>query len=46
MGAQFDGQKIAVVGGSAGIGHQAALDIIDRGGTGGRGPSSATCALS
>jgi NAD(P)-dependent dehydrogenase (short-subunit alcohol dehydrogenase family) len=32
MGAEFDGKKIVVVGGSAGIGCQAALDVIDRGG--------------
>jgi hypothetical protein len=33
MGAQFDGKKIVVVGGSAGMGRQAALDVIDRGGS-------------
>jgi NAD(P)-dependent dehydrogenase (short-subunit alcohol dehydrogenase family) len=33
MGAEFDGKKIVVVGGSAGIGRQAALDVIARGGS-------------
>jgi NAD(P)-dependent dehydrogenase (short-subunit alcohol dehydrogenase family) len=33
MGAEFEGKKIVVVGGSAGIGRQVALDIIDRGGS-------------
>jgi hypothetical protein len=33
MGAEFDGKKIVVVGGSAGMGRQAALDVIDRGGS-------------
>lgn len=33
MGAEFDGKKIIVVGGSAGMGRQVALDVIDRGGS-------------
>src|ERR1700741_2289873 len=33
MGAEFDGKKIVVVGGSAGMGRQAALDVVDRGGS-------------
>jgi NAD(P)-dependent dehydrogenase (short-subunit alcohol dehydrogenase family) len=33
MGAEFDGKKIVIVGGSAGMGRQAALDVIDRGGS-------------
>jgi NAD(P)-dependent dehydrogenase (short-subunit alcohol dehydrogenase family) len=33
MGAEFEGRKIVVVGGSAGMGRQAALDVIDRGGS-------------
>jgi NAD(P)-dependent dehydrogenase (short-subunit alcohol dehydrogenase family) len=33
MGAGFDGKKIVVVGGSAGMGRQVALDVIDRGGS-------------
>ena len=33
MGSEFDGKKIVVVGGSAGMGRQAALDVIDRGGS-------------
>ncbi|MGV9803338.1 SDR family NAD(P)-dependent oxidoreductase [Mycobacterium sp. NPDC003449] len=33
MGAEFDGKKVIVVGGSAGMGRQAAFDVIDRGGT-------------
>ena len=33
MGAEFDGKKIIVIGGSAGMGRQAALDVIDRGGS-------------
>jgi NAD(P)-dependent dehydrogenase (short-subunit alcohol dehydrogenase family) len=33
MGAEFDGKKVIVVGGSAGMGRQAALDVIDRGGS-------------
>jgi NAD(P)-dependent dehydrogenase (short-subunit alcohol dehydrogenase family) len=33
MGAGFDGKKIVVVGGSAGMGRQTALDVIDRGGS-------------
>ena len=33
MGAEFDGKKIVVIGGSAGMGRQAALDVIDRGGS-------------
>lgn len=33
MGAEFEGKKIVVVGGSAGMGRQAALDVIDRGGS-------------
>ena len=33
MGAEFDGKKVVVVGGSAGMGRQVALDIIDRGGS-------------
>ena len=28
MGAEFDGKKIVVVGGSAGMGRQVALDVI------------------
>ena len=33
MDAEFEGRKIVVVGGSAGMGRQAALDVIDRGGS-------------
>jgi NAD(P)-dependent dehydrogenase (short-subunit alcohol dehydrogenase family) len=33
MGAEFEGKKVVVVGGSAGMGRQAALDVIDRGGS-------------
>lgn len=33
MDAQFDGKKIIVVGGSAGMGRRAALDVVDRGGS-------------
>ena len=33
MGAEFEGKKIVVVGGSAGMGRQVALDVIDRGGS-------------
>ena len=33
MGAEFDGKKVVVVGGSAGMGRQAAVDVIDRGGS-------------
>jgi NAD(P)-dependent dehydrogenase (short-subunit alcohol dehydrogenase family) len=33
MGAEFDGKKSIVVGGSAGMGRQVALDVIDRGGS-------------
>jgi NAD(P)-dependent dehydrogenase (short-subunit alcohol dehydrogenase family) len=33
MGAEFDGRKIVVVGGSAGMGRQVALDVIERGGS-------------
>jgi NAD(P)-dependent dehydrogenase (short-subunit alcohol dehydrogenase family) len=33
MGAEFDDKKIIVVGGSAGMGRRAALDVIDRGGS-------------
>lgn len=33
MDAQFEGKKIVVVGGSAGMGRQAALDVVDRGGS-------------
>jgi NAD(P)-dependent dehydrogenase (short-subunit alcohol dehydrogenase family) len=33
MGAEFDGLKVIVVGGSAGMGRQVALDVIDRGGS-------------
>ena len=33
MGAEFDGKKVVVVGGSAGMGRQAALDVIDSGGS-------------
>ena len=33
MGSEFDGKKIVVVGGSAGMGRQAAFDVIDRGGS-------------
>lgn len=46
MGAGVDGKKTVVVGGSAGIGRRAALDVVDRGGTGGGGPSLANCASS
>jgi hypothetical protein len=46
MGAEFDGKKNVVVGRGAGIGRPAAFDVIDRGGTGGRGCSSATYASS
>jgi NAD(P)-dependent dehydrogenase (short-subunit alcohol dehydrogenase family) len=33
MGAEFDGKKIILVGGSAGMGRRAALDVVDRGGS-------------
>lgn len=33
MGAEFEGKKIVVVGGSAGMGRQAAIDVIDGGGS-------------
>src|SRR3954449_8864202 len=33
MGSEFDGKKIVVVGGSAGMGRQVALDVVDRGGS-------------
>ena len=33
MGTEFEGKKIVVVGGSTGMGRQAALDVIDRGGS-------------
>jgi NAD(P)-dependent dehydrogenase (short-subunit alcohol dehydrogenase family) len=33
MGQEFEGKKVIVVGGSAGIGRQVALDVIDRGGS-------------
>jgi NAD(P)-dependent dehydrogenase (short-subunit alcohol dehydrogenase family) len=33
MGAEFEGKKIVVVGGSAGMGRQVALDVIDGGGS-------------
>jgi NAD(P)-dependent dehydrogenase (short-subunit alcohol dehydrogenase family) len=33
MSQQFEGKKIVVVGGSAGMGRQTALDVIDRGGS-------------
>ena len=33
MGTAFEGKKVVVVGGSAGMGRQAALDVIDRGGS-------------
>jgi NAD(P)-dependent dehydrogenase (short-subunit alcohol dehydrogenase family) len=33
MGSQFEGKKVIVVGGSAGMGRQTALDIVARGGT-------------
>lgn len=33
MGGEFEGKKVVVVGGSAGMGRQAALDIVDRGGS-------------
>ncbi|OBB80343.1 hypothetical protein A5760_19870 [Mycobacterium colombiense] len=33
MSAEFGGKKIVVVGGSAGIGRQAALAVIDHGGS-------------
>jgi NAD(P)-dependent dehydrogenase (short-subunit alcohol dehydrogenase family) len=33
MGAEFEGKKVIVVGGSAGMGRQVALDVIDRGGS-------------
>src|SRR3954468_3680240 len=33
MGAEFEGKKIVIVGGSAGMGRQVALDVIDRGGS-------------
>lgn len=33
MGTEFEGKKIVVVGGSAGMGRQVALDVIDRGGS-------------
>jgi NAD(P)-dependent dehydrogenase (short-subunit alcohol dehydrogenase family) len=33
MGTEFEGKKIVVVGGSAGMGRQVALDVMDRGGS-------------
>ncbi|KRE25601.1 sugar dehydrogenase [Mycobacterium sp. Soil538] len=33
MDAEFEGRKVVVVGGSAGMGRQAALDVMDRGGS-------------
>ncbi|WP_396929236.1 SDR family NAD(P)-dependent oxidoreductase [Mycolicibacterium sp.] len=33
MGGEFAGKKVVVVGGSAGMGRQVALDVIDRGGS-------------
>ena len=33
MGAEFEGRKVIVVGGSAGMGRQVAIDIIDSGGS-------------
>jgi NAD(P)-dependent dehydrogenase (short-subunit alcohol dehydrogenase family) len=33
MSKEFDGKKVIVVGGSAGMGRQAALDVVDRGGS-------------
>jgi len=33
VGGEFEGKKVVVVGGSAGMGRQAALDIVDRGGS-------------
>lgn len=33
MGAEFDGKKVIVIGGSAGMGRQVASDVIDRGGS-------------
>jgi NAD(P)-dependent dehydrogenase (short-subunit alcohol dehydrogenase family) len=33
MGAEFDGKKIIVIGGSAGMGRQAALDVVQSGGS-------------
>jgi NAD(P)-dependent dehydrogenase (short-subunit alcohol dehydrogenase family) len=33
VGTEFEGKKVVVVGGSAGMGRQAALDVIDRGGS-------------
>jgi NAD(P)-dependent dehydrogenase (short-subunit alcohol dehydrogenase family) len=33
MGAEFHGLKVIVVGGSAGMGRQVALDVVDRGGS-------------
>lgn len=33
MGTEFDGKKVVVVGGSAGMGRQVALDVVDRGGS-------------
>ncbi|OKH66022.1 sugar dehydrogenase [Mycobacterium sp. SWH-M5] len=33
MGREFEGKKVIVVGGSAGMGRQAAVDVIDRGGS-------------
>ncbi|MGY4646327.1 NAD(P)-dependent dehydrogenase (short-subunit alcohol dehydrogenase family) [Mycobacterium sp. URHB0021] len=33
MGAEFEGKKVVVVGGSAGMGRQAAVDVVDSGGS-------------
>jgi NAD(P)-dependent dehydrogenase (short-subunit alcohol dehydrogenase family) len=33
MSAEFDGKKIVIVGGSAGMGRQVALDVVNRGGS-------------
>ncbi len=33
MGAEFNGKKVIVVGGSAGMGRQVALDVVDGGGS-------------
>jgi NAD(P)-dependent dehydrogenase (short-subunit alcohol dehydrogenase family) len=33
MGAEFDGKKIIVIGGSAGMGRQAAIDVVQAGGS-------------
>jgi NAD(P)-dependent dehydrogenase (short-subunit alcohol dehydrogenase family) len=33
MSAEFDGKKVIVIGGSAGMGRQAAIDVVSAGGS-------------